>query len=170
MVEHHFKSAAAEGAIYELWMRLLADKAPAIQKAAYKADLKDMERLIVTAFSDVLSDEEKLLLERCRQLRNKLLHCDFHALRKKLAEQDAGSQRGDVKRFNVAGLSGAQMAAKIRDVAANAPGSFEHVGDTPAKAGTVYGWLFEAGNNGNFTQAANPFARAAEVINRLAMS
>jgi hypothetical protein len=142
---------------------------PAIQKAAYKADLKDVEQLIVKAFSSALSDEEKTLLEQCRQLRNKLLHCDFHALRKKLAEQGAGSQRGDVKRVDIAGLSGTRMAAKIREVATGAPGSFEYVGETPAKAGTVFGWLFDAGISGNFKEAASSFARAAGVIDRLAM-
>ena len=169
IVEQQFKAAAAEGALYELRMRLLADKAPAIQKAAYKADLRDVEHLIVTAFSDALCDDEKRLLEQCRQLRNKLLHCDFNALRKKLAEQGVDPRHGEVKRIDIARLSGAEMAGKISDVAANAPGSFEYVGDMPAKAGTVFGWLFDAGTSGNFKEAASSFARAAAIIERLAM-
>jgi hypothetical protein len=169
IVEQQFKAAAAEGALYELRMRLLADKVPELQEAAYGEKLQNVERLIVRRFSDVLSSEEKTLFEQCRQLRNKLLHCDFHAVRRKLAELGANPQKGDVKRLDISGLTGAQMGERITGAASNVPGSFELVSDTAAKAGTVFGWLFDAGAGGNFVQATEAFTRAAQIVDRLAM-
>jgi len=82
--EQQYKAAAGEGALYELRMRLLADKVPALQQSAYGEKLEDVEGLILVHFGNALTDEEKTLLKRCRQLRNKILHCDFGAARKKL--------------------------------------------------------------------------------------
>lgn len=93
--EQQYKAAAAEGALYELYMRLLADKVPALQQMAYGKDLKDVEAQIVAHFADALLDDEKTVLERCRQLRNKILHCDFFAARKKLEQLgESATRRG----------------------------------------------------------------------------
>ena len=63
--------AAAEGAVYEFYMRLLADKVPDLRQSAYGEKLEDVEGLIVAHFASVLSEDEKNLLKLCRQLRNK---------------------------------------------------------------------------------------------------
>jgi hypothetical protein len=78
---HAVRGVAAEGALYELRMRLLADKVAELQRAAYGKELRDVEALIIARFADAcqaaspcampLSDDEKSVLERCRQLRNK---------------------------------------------------------------------------------------------------
>jgi hypothetical protein len=57
--EQQFKAAAGEGAIVELKMRLLADKTPALQKAAYNKELGNIETLIAAHFANVLTDDEK---------------------------------------------------------------------------------------------------------------
>jgi hypothetical protein len=168
--ERQYKAAAAEGALYELRMRLLADKVLELQKSAYRQELKDIEKLIIAHFASALSDDEKALLERCRQLRNKILHCDFHAARKKLEELGANPQPGNVRRTDVSGLSGQQMAEKISSALANAPGSSQYVADLGSRAGTVLGWLFEAGRAGDFTKAVDSFARGAAIVDRLAMN
>jgi hypothetical protein len=80
--EQQYKAAAAEGALYELRVRPLADKVPALQQSAYGERLEDVEGLIVVHFGSALTDEEMTLLKLCRQLRNKMLHCDFGAARK----------------------------------------------------------------------------------------
>jgi hypothetical protein len=80
--EQQYKAAAAEGAIYELRMRLLADKVPQLQQSAYQERLEGVEGLIVVHFASALTDDEKSLLTLCRQLRNKLLHGDFRSARK----------------------------------------------------------------------------------------
>jgi hypothetical protein len=166
--ERQYKAAAAEGALYELHMRLLADKVPELQQSAYGERLEDVEGLIVVHFSSTLTEDEKNHLKLCRQLRNKILHCDFHAARKKLEELGANPQPGNVRRTDISGLSGREMREQIIRAMANAPGSSEYVADLGSRAGTVFGWLLEAGGTGDFAKAAESFARGAEIVDRLA--
>jgi hypothetical protein len=166
--ERQYKAAAAEGALYELHMRLLADKVPELQQSAYGERLEDVEGLIAVHFSSALTEEEKTHLKLCRQLRNKILHCDFHAARKKLLELGANPQPGNDRRTDLSGLSARQMAEKITRGLSNATGSSEYVTDLGSGAGMVFGWLLEAGGAGDFTKAADSFARGAAIIDRLA--
>jgi hypothetical protein len=168
--EEQYKVAAAEGAIYELRMRLLADKAPELQQAAYVERLQDNEHLIVAHFGTALGSDEINTFELARQLRNKILHCDFLAVRKKLESLGAVPQRADVKKADIRGLTGAQMAERIAAVVTNTPGTFEYVADTRPTAGIVFGWLLELGAAGDFTRAADCFRRATAIIDRLAMA
>jgi hypothetical protein len=166
--EQQYKAAAAEGALYELRLRLLADKVPELQKLAHAQRLEDVETLIVSRFSSVLSEDEKETLRLSRQLRNKILHCDFHAARNKLKKPGIDTPRGDVKKADVRGLSGSQMVEKIADLVASVPGTFDYVADAKVGAGIVFGWLLEAGLAGDFNKATEVFARAAAIIDRLA--
>jgi hypothetical protein len=167
--EQQYKAAAAEGALYELKMRLLADKVSALQQSAYRERLEGVEELIIGHFGSAVTDEEGTLLKRCRQLRNKILHGDFAAARKKLEELGANPQHGNVKRVDIRGLSGREIIDKIGDVRANAIGSYQYVGASPTTAGTVFAWLIEAGRAGDFKRASESFAQAVGIIDRLAM-
>ena len=69
-----FKAVAAEGAVVELKLRLLAGKVPALQKYAHKKELGEIETDLVKHFDGSLSAQEKETLRLCRQLRNKVLH------------------------------------------------------------------------------------------------
>jgi hypothetical protein len=166
--ETQYKDAAAEGAIIELHMRLLADKVPALQKIAHDRLLKDVETLIVEHFASVLTEDEKQTLERCRQLRNKILHCDFKAARKKLQQIGAAPSRGDVKKIDISGLSGKEMLQKLTSAAGNVAGTFEYVADLPAGPGSVFGWLIEVGQAGDFVHATDAFRRGVAIVDRLA--
>lgn len=169
IVEQQYKVAAAEGAIYELKMRLLADEIPELQQAAYDRNLGDVEKLIIKHFDGSLSGDEKNTLELCRELRNKVLHCDFLAARDKLTSLGVEARRGNVKRADIRGLSGAEMTEKIGAVIADTPSTFEYVADTKARPGTVFGWLLELGAAGDFSRAKECFVRAAAIVERLAM-
>jgi hypothetical protein len=68
-----FKVAAAEGAVVELKLRLLAGKVPALQKYVHQKKLQDIEDDLAKHFGDALSDDGKETLSLCRQLRNKVL-------------------------------------------------------------------------------------------------
>jgi len=81
-----FKAAAGEGAALELKMRLVAGKIPALQKYAHQRDLLEIETDILKEFDASLTADEKETLRLSRQLRNKVLHSDFRAARKKLNE------------------------------------------------------------------------------------
>jgi len=167
--EHQYREAAAEGAIYELRMRLLADKVPELRSAAYGKRLKGVEERILTHFANALSEDEKNALRLSLELRNKILHCDFSAARDRLERLGERTQRGNVKKADIRGLSGAQMAEKIASVIGESPGTFEYVADSEAGAGRVFGWLLEAGQSGDFTRAVCAFTRAAAIVGRLAM-
>ena len=80
--ERQYKGAAAEGALYELYMRLLADKVPELQQSAYSERLEDVEGLIIVHFSNALTEDEKNHLKLCRQLRNKFCTAIFVLLAK----------------------------------------------------------------------------------------
>jgi hypothetical protein len=170
ILEQQYKAAAAEGAIYELHMRLLADKVPELQQAAYGERLEDIENFIVSHFKIKLSCSDMETFQLSRQLRNKILHCDFLAVRNKLRALGADPQRADVKKIDIAGMSGVEMAAKIAAVASNTPGTFEYVADNKPAPGAVFGWLLEVGAAGDFQRAVDCFARATEIVDRLAMS
>jgi hypothetical protein len=81
-----FKAAAGEGAALELKMRLLAGKIPALRKYVHERELAEIETAILREFDASLTADEKETLRLSRQLRNKVLHSDFRAARKKLNE------------------------------------------------------------------------------------
>jgi hypothetical protein len=60
------------------------------------------------------------------------------------------------------------MAEKIARVEAGDEAAFEYVADLRAGPGTVFGWLIEAGEAGDFNQATDAFVRASEIVHRLA--
>src|SRR6516162_7763304 len=96
-----FKAAAAEGAVLELKLRLLAGKVPALQKYAHQKHLEAIEDELATHFGAHLSLAERETLRLCRQLRNKVLHSDFRAAREKLRALGAEDGQGGVVKIDL---------------------------------------------------------------------
>jgi hypothetical protein len=162
-----FKGAAAEGAVVELKMRLLAGKIPALGKHAHSKELKDIEADLIKHFGAALSDEDKETLRLCRQLRNKVLHSDFRAARDKLSELGIASTSGCVVKIDLPVVTAAEVAAKIEAAKAGIEGV--RVADTlSTDAGSVFGWFLEAAQSGDFAKAGTAFRSAAEIVDRLA--
>jgi hypothetical protein len=69
--EQQYKRAAAEGALVELRLRLLADKVPELQSIAHDEKLWKVENLIAQHFANALTDEEKEALGLCREFATK---------------------------------------------------------------------------------------------------
>jgi hypothetical protein len=162
-----FKAAAAEGAVVELKLRLLAGKIPAMQKYAHQKRLEDMEAELAKHFDSALSAEEKEILRLCRQLRNKVLHTDFCAARGKLNELGVETPSGSVKKIDIPVVSIAKISQKLRDAKAGTEGMF--VAETSSTdSGGVLGWFLEAGNAGDFHQASIAFKGASAIVDRLA--
>lgn len=165
-----YKAAAVEGAAVELKLRLLADKIPALQQYAHAPKLEDIETALAEYFGDLISDEEKKTLVLCRQLRNKIIHCNFSVARDKLNELGVETQSSGVRRVGLAGLSRPQMIEKIANAASGNDGTFDFVANSPAtNPGSVFGWLMEMGTSGDFTQAVDAFGRAVTIVNKLLM-
>jgi hypothetical protein len=132
-----FKAAAAEGAVVELRLRLLAGTIPILQKYAHAKDLEDVEAKVAEHFDAHLSIEEKHTLRLCRQLRNKVLHSDFRAARDRLNKMGIATPSAGVKKLDVAGLSIDEVSQKMGGLTAGTEG--ELVSDTSSTAaGTVY--------------------------------
>jgi hypothetical protein len=148
---------------------MLADKVPELQQSAYGEKLEDVEGLIIVHFSSALTDDEKNHLKLCRQLRKKTLHCDFHAARKKLEEIGANLQPGNVRRTDISGLSGREMA-EINHCGAGERARLVTVCCQPRQPrGHGVRLVTRSGRAGNFTKASESFARGAAIIDRLAM-
>jgi hypothetical protein len=54
---------------------------PGLEKYAHQKHLEDIEDEVAQHFGAALSADGKDTLRLCRQLRNKVLHSDFHAMR-----------------------------------------------------------------------------------------
>ena len=165
---NQYKVAAGEGALVELKLRLLADKVPALQKFAHQQRLQDVEAAIVECYGTFLLEADKGTLKTCCQLRNKILHCDFSAAREKLEALGFKPRSGGVRRVDVAGLSGPQIRDKLAAAFANIPGTSEPVAEGMTKAPhSIYGWLLEMGNGGDFQLGANAFRAATAIVDKL---
>jgi hypothetical protein len=164
-----YKAAAAEGAIVELKMRLLADKIPALQKYAHEKNLSNVEAEVTKHFRTSLTDADIETLCLCRRLRNKILHCDFRVARDKLEELNVPRPHRGVQKLDVRCLSGAQVAEEVASAKAGVEGAFVYVADTQTtEPGSIFGWLYEMGQGGDFHNAATAFAGAEAIVDRLA--
>ena len=162
-----FKAAAAEGAVVELKLRLLAGKFPTLQKYAHQKKLEDIEAELAKHFGDSLSDAEKETLRLCRQLRNKVLHTDFCAARGKLNELGIETSSGDIRKIDVQVVSIAEISHKLGAAKAGTEGAL--VAETlSTESGSVLGWFLEAGNAGDFQKASIVFKVASAIVDRLA--
>jgi hypothetical protein len=130
-----FREASGEGALLELNMRLLADKVPELD--AY-GTLERVEEQIAVIFANHLTADDRETLRLCRQLRNKILHCDFHAVRAKLYDLGSPERQGGVRRMRLAPEGNALEAVLygLED-----PGKLTAVAEmTSTKAGSIF-WV-----------------------------
>lgn len=149
-----YRVAAGEGAVLELKMRLLANKVPALRPYL---DEKPEEQ-IIALFTKELQGNEAEQLRLCRQLRNKVLHCDFARARSKLHELGAPQIRGGVREIQITDPSPKGLVKHLTDALADKPGSFRHVADLTSRSEeNVFGWLLELGAAGDFLRAAEIF-------------
>lgn len=160
-----YKRAAAEGSELELKLRMLCEAVPDLGKYAHER-LEDAETAVVDYFSNDLTPDEQLLLTTCRQLRNKVLHCDFRAAREKLkaAGVNPGNAGVQFLRIPDSGDPGKQITEAI------ATGErLQTVSATEStRKGTVFGWLLELGSAGDFQRATEVFQRTLDILGRLA--
>lgn len=163
-----FKTAAADGAVVELKLRLLAGKIPKLQKYAHQKRLEDIEDEIAKHFGDALSAQDKEILGLCRQLRNKVLHTDFRAARDKLNELGVETQSGGVTKIDLPLPSMTQVSRKIQEAQARTGGIL--VADTSSTdLGGVFGWFLESGQASDFQKASEAFKKATAIIDRLSL-
>lgn len=162
-----FRLAAGEGALCELHLRLLAAKVSELESIALDRYLENVENAVIKRFTSELASGEADLLKRCRQLRNKLLHCDFHEARKKLTELGAPQRQGGVTHLQLGNARGIGILDVLMKAAAGEGGT--KVADTTSTSeGTVFGWLLELSNSGALDDAVVVFRNVSTLTMRLA--
>lgn len=160
-----FGLVAGAGAELELRVRLLCGIIPSIQHESSAHRLEDVERAVSGHFANELTAEERKTLELSRQLRNKVLHADFHAARKKLQQIDGKQSASAVRMFK---LDDGNEREQLASIAASPETHGTLVSTTSStQDGTVFGWLLEFGLSGEFQRAYEAFQAATRVIERL---
>jgi hypothetical protein len=166
---NEYKIAAGEGAVLELKMRLLANKVPDLRPYVGER-LEDVEDQIVRLFGDRLLATEPEQLRSCRQLRNKVLHCDFPRARTTLHELGAPRVRGGVREIHITDPTGAGLVKHLADAVSNKPGASRAVADLTSRTDSnIFGWLLELGAAGDFRRAAEVFRATCGIVDRLAV-
>jgi hypothetical protein len=150
-----FEKAAGAGCAYELRLRLLADVIPALRESSMAYRLDDLEKPVVEYFKKqgTLSDGDAKALEACRRVRNKLLHGELDAARKRLIEE------ADAKIVSVSVMRIDLRTEDVRPVTRE--------GTTP---GNLFGWLMEAANSGDFDEAEKLFRKGEAIVVALAFA
>jgi len=165
-----FRVAAGEGAVLELKIRLLASKCPSLRPYVTK-HLEKIEDAILALFAEQLDDSEQEQWRLSRQLRNKVLHCDFPRARLKLHELGEPQLRGGVRQLRFNSTTGRGMLDELLLATAEPSTTTREVADlTSSGEVDVYGWLLELGTAGDFRRAADVFRRTAAIVERLVVA
>jgi hypothetical protein len=164
-----YRVAAGEGAVLELKMRLLANKVPRLRPFV-DGHLSQVEDQIILVFAEHLSTTEQDQLATCRQLRNKVLHCDFPSARSKLHELGAPQVRGGIREFRFTSQTSEGMIKDLEDAASGRVGGREVAEMTSKGGANIFGWLLELGTAGDFRRAAEVFRFACAIVDRLVLA
>jgi hypothetical protein len=142
-----FGNVAAIASIYELKLRLLADKTASIKDKSHAHRLEELEDAFIEHFRDKLTVEGITLLKTGRQLRNKVLHGDFSVAAAKVEELRPGVlSKGGVTALN------------LKD------GTLKTVSGTDSRDTGIFGWLLECKTSGLFDQCRDIFAKMIGIV------
>lgn len=75
-----------------------------------------------------------------------------------------------IKQVDVRNLSGAEGREKAARAIAGDESAFQYVHESEDTAKNIYAWLLETGEAGDFDEAVQVFAKAAEIADRLTES
>lgn len=144
-----YGNAAGWGALLELELRLLAAVTPGLEQHVHARFLEDVEEGICIAHAVRLTEAEIDFLKRVRQLRNKILHCEFRVARALIDDFRGEARVGRVVELNLE----TKTSAKVLE--ASGPEA------------SIFGWLLELGASGDFADAASAFHKARVLVQRL---
>ena len=126
--------------------------------------LVEVEDAVLAHFARQLSDDERKLLTAARQLRNKVLHCDFSEARGRLV--DLGHQPTGIELRLVKLTPGSEITDLIR--AMNEDGGTRFAVESAPARGHLAHWHTQMAIDGSLEMAANVFRAAGAVVVRLA--
>jgi hypothetical protein len=145
-----FSEAARTASLLELWVRHLAEATKELPALAHARNLATVEDAMISHFKNALSQLDAEALAHARDVRNKLLHCEFWTVKALLDAAGANPHMPD---------------ATLIDLKT---GSAKPASDAGASDPCIYGWLWMgAAPGGIFEQADAAFAAAICVVKRL---
>jgi hypothetical protein len=163
LAEAQFKLASAEAAVFELRMRMLAGTIPVTQDAAIDVKLADIRDGILGHYQGKVTAEETELIHHACTLRNKLLHCEFSAARRKLEVLNPKTRDGGVLRLDF----GSEPEKVLEVIAGRNVGQQPVAGTKTRTLRDVYGWLQECQLSNEFDEAAAVFKRVNNILESL---
>ena len=158
-----FRETAGWAAEYELRIRLLADKTPELETHSTARSMATVEDAVLKYFDAVLDAEAKNRFKTVRDLRNKLLHCEFVSAVRYLTDLGVPKAKpvGKVVRNLPANLTVEALLAAIETATA--------LPDDAPDRGNLVLKLAEMAANGTLAEAATEFQRSIETLNQLAL-
>jgi hypothetical protein len=144
-----FARACAFGGVFELRIRMLAERTPALKRDALKADLTPLCRSIVGHYAAKLASEDRALLVALPGIRNKLLHVEF------------SRAVGRIKPFSEELRDAEVLKADL------VTGDVVSVPQSSTEDGTLFGWLLESARSGAFDSGAELFRRGITLAEML---
>lgn len=143
-----YQEVAGLGCLIELKLRLECDVVPELSKWSYESDLNIIEEKFLDHYKNKITEEERANVVKARQLRNKIIHCNFKGLLNKVQDSKL-VEVGVVHQFKLS------------------TGTLKSVPETTKKEGGIFGWFLEISTNGSMKEAIEIFKKTIQAIDRL---
>ncbi len=153
-----FREAAGLAALYEMGVRLLADKT-GLESVSLAFRFQDTEDAVRERFKSNLSDEDRRILDHARPLRNKLLHGELRVARARVAEL-YGPEPQRVRKAVLPDVLTVDALLAAVDTA-------RALEDDDPQEGNLFGWLLQMNTDGTVRNAAEVFYKAIAIVDRL---
>jgi hypothetical protein len=162
-VYNAYRVAAAYGGEYELRVRLLNDKTPALQEKAVGAASAVCAQMLTEHFASHLTEDDQKTLITAATLLDKLLRVELTALRKEL------SSLGYVTRPQRVTKAQLPNDLTLQGFSAAVQGGRPPSEETDRDGGNRYGWLLQCAMDGSLRHVTEVFRKAAAIVDRLAL-
>ncbi len=161
-VYEEFENVAGRAALFELKVRLLADKTKTISELSDGFDFDRVYRAVVNEFSSRINESEREQLKLAKKLRDHIVHGEFQKAFWKLKPASGGVRAIS----GLEGISNDQLLAKITGLA----NGTEEATPVPFTKGVgKFGWLLECAAWSLFNDAFEASTKAIAIIDRISL-
>jgi|GEM_PF-2998491 len=155
-----YRAAAGWAAHYELVVRIVANKTPALASCSMDYNLKSVEAKVRTYFAAHLNDRDNQLFDHVSKARNKLLHAELPTALKELENLGHLTGKSHV-------LQG-ELPDQITPASILAAIAGATVMTGRAADDNIFGWVIHLNEDGALDHAASVFQEAVALVGRLA--
>jgi len=156
-----FEQAAGRAVLFELKIRLFADKTKNISKLSDSHDFDRVYKAVLSEFESKLSDSDREQLKLGKKLRDHIVHAEFQKAFWRLKPAPGG-----VRMISNLGTTGEEILKKIEAVMS---GNEEAKIVPMAKNSGKFGWLLEAANGSLLDEAYENSTKAIAIVDRVSL-